>query len=324
MMNMKLALVLVFAIGASGVSSAQATHDARILEYTGLRYACAGSGEPVLRIQNIGSATMGTCVVETWKNGLMVNSFNWILAVPALTGDVRQPVLPVVPELDAGDVLEFRILSVNDQPDEDTDGNILSLLMDEAPAQSDSYLVNVVVNMSTPPDQLVWAITGVNGQPVAQGGPYTSDGLLEEWVELQPDACYMVRVAENGAAPSGDGQLTIFSGSAVVVDIIAGTEDNPAYAGLVTGLVLSASTMQNDALAVHPSPASETVRIHLPNGYQGRKIRIHDVQGRMVMESPIGSADQLHELNVGALPDGIYVVEAAGRFAIRAKLVVDH
>ncbi|MFZ1691700.1 MAG: T9SS type A sorting domain-containing protein [Flavobacteriales bacterium] len=306
------------------LATGQATYDAKILEYTGLRYSCEGSGTPVLKIQNAGTATMGTCVVETWKNGLMVNSFNWILAVPALTGDVRQPVLPVVPELDAGDVLEFRIISVNDQPDEDADGNILSVLMDVDPAQADSYLLNVVVNMSTPPDQLVWTITGVNGQPVAQGGPYTSDGLLEYWVELQPDACYMVRLAENGDAPSGDGQLTIFAGSAVVADIITGTVDNPARAGLVTGLVLSTSAIQHDALAVYPSPASETVRISLPNGYQGKVIRVHDAQGRLVMEVPIASADELHELNVGSLPAGVYVVEATGRFAIRAKLVVEH
>jgi len=324
MMNMKLALVLVIAIGASGVSSAQSTYDARIIEYTGLRYPCGSSGTPVLKIQNAGIATMGTCVVETWKNGLLVNSFNWILDAPALTGDVRQPVLPLVPELDAGDVLEFRIISVNDQPDEDADGNILSVLMNVDPAQADSYLVNVVVNMSTPPDQLVWTITGVNGQPGAQGGPYTSDGLLEYWVELQPDACYMVRLAENGDAPSGDGQLTIFSGSAVVADIITGTVDNPARAGLVTGLVLSTSAIQHDALAVYPSPASETVRISLPNGYQGKVIRVHDAQGRLVMEVPIASADELHELNVGSLPAGVYVVEATGRFAIRAKLVVEH
>jgi len=311
-------------LASASFATGQATYDARIIEYTGLRYACEGSGTPVLKIQNAGSATMGTCVVETWKNGLMVNSFNWTLLVPALTGDVRQPVLPILPELEADDVLEFRIISVNGQPDEDADGNNLTVLMDTDPAQADSYLVNVVVNMSTPPDQLVWAITGVNGQPVAQGGPYTSDGLLEYWVELQPDACYMVRLAENGDAPSGDGQLTIFSSSAAVVDIVTGTASNPARAGLVTGLALSTSAIQHDALAVYPSPASETVRISLPNGYQGKVIRVHDAQGRLVMEVPIASTVELHELNVGSLPAGVYVVEASGRFVLRAKLVVEH
>ena len=67
------------------VASAQTVYDARIDDYRGLKYACDGSVTPVLRIQNVGSATMSTCVVETWKNGVVDNTFKIIPGHGALS-----------------------------------------------------------------------------------------------------------------------------------------------------------------------------------------------------------------------------------------------
>ncbi|MBK8228574.1 MAG: T9SS type A sorting domain-containing protein [Flavobacteriales bacterium] len=298
--------------------AAQTTYDARILDYTGLRYACEGEGLPVLKIQNAGSATMGTCVVETWKNGLMVNSFDWILAVPALQGEVRQPALPSVP-VDPGDQLEFHIISVNGEPDEDTDGNILTVPMDIVPGSATTYLVNVVVNMSTPPDSLFWSITDSDAQAVAQGGPYTTDGLEELWVELQPDACYMLRLAEAGSAPSGDGQLAVFSDDAVVVDLIGGTDAAPSRGGLVTGLSLGAAAPSMEPLFAWPNPASEFLRISRSTG--AVRVTLRDVQGRIVKEVVAASGVAI---DVADLSPGLYGVEAHDHFGavLNTRLMV--
>ena len=298
--------------------AAQTTYDARILDYTGLRYACEGEGLPVLKIQNAGSATMGTCVVETWKNGLMVNTFNWILAVPALQGEVRQPALPAVP-VDPGDQLEFHIISVNGEADEDPDGNVLLAPMDIAPGEAGTYLMNVVVNMSTPPDSLFWAITNANAQVVAQGGPYTIDGLEELWVELEPDACYMLRLVELGDAPSGDGQLTVFSEGAVVVDLIGGNNAAPSLGGLVTGLSLGTATSSIEPLIAWPNPAGDFMRIDGSVG--AARVILRDVQGRIVKEvvAAAGVAIDLTDLS-----PGLYGVEAHRHYGavLHARLMV--
>jgi hypothetical protein len=60
----------VLLLSSSVATIAQTNYDARILEYTGLKYPCAGGATPVVRIKNIGTQTMSGCVVETWKNGL--------------------------------------------------------------------------------------------------------------------------------------------------------------------------------------------------------------------------------------------------------------
>ena len=153
--------------------TAQNTYDARILDYAGLKYPCEGASAPVLKIQNVGTATMGTCVVETWKNGLMVNTFNWILAVPALTGQVRQPVLPLVPEVQPGDELEFRIISVNEQPDQDASGNILQLDLDAEVKYADDGDLTVEVITGEVSGEVYWRLITASGQTVGSGGPYS-------------------------------------------------------------------------------------------------------------------------------------------------------
>ena len=47
-------------------------------------------------------------MVETWKNGVMENSFDWQLAIAAVTNE-RQTAFPGGAAT-AGDVLEFRII----------------------------------------------------------------------------------------------------------------------------------------------------------------------------------------------------------------------
>ena len=309
-------ILLACAFGAN--CTAQTTYDARILEYTGLRYACEGSGTPVLKIQNAGSAAMGTCVVETWKNGLMVNSFNWILAVPALQGEVRQPALPVVP-VDPGDELEFHIISVNGEPDEDPDGNVHLVSMDIVPGAASTYLVNVVVNMGTPPDSLFWSITDANAQVVAQGGPYITDGVEELWVELQPDACYMVGVSEAGDTPSGDGQLVLFSDGDVVADLIGGTAAAPSRGGLTTGLSLGTPETGIEQLIAWPNPAEGFFRIAGPEGLF--RVIMRDAEGRIVKEMAAASGIAIDATD---LSPGLYGIEAHDRYGavLHARLIV--
>ena len=48
------AYLLLSLVGAGTSALAQTNYDAKILEYTGLRYACGGTTTPVLKIQNVG------------------------------------------------------------------------------------------------------------------------------------------------------------------------------------------------------------------------------------------------------------------------------
>ncbi|MGV3638097.1 MAG: hypothetical protein ACO1NQ_10705 [Flavobacteriales bacterium] len=102
---------------------AQFDLDARILDYKGSKFPCEGTVTPKLIIRNEGNMAMSGCVAEAWKTGVIVNTFDWQLAIPAVQGGSHQPVFPDVPDVEPGDELEFRTKTVNGIPDENADGN---------------------------------------------------------------------------------------------------------------------------------------------------------------------------------------------------------
>lgn len=199
--------ILAFALLTNGAFS-QATYDARIVEYAGLDYACDGEVTPVLKIINDGTASMSGCVVDTWKNGIMVNSFDWQLAVPSVQGEVRGPALPTVPVL-PGDVLEFRIMTVNTFPDEVTEGNILAKDMVGVPASTTSNSVTVELLTDNDPGDLTWEIRNALNVVIGSGGPYVdANTLITEDVTLGPDACFSFKADDAGR---GGGSLARFN-----------------------------------------------------------------------------------------------------------------
>ncbi len=180
----------------------QNQYDSRIEAYVGLRYSCDGTVQPVLRIQNVGGETMTSCDIDVLKNGLTNTTFNWTLANPAATGQTRQPVLPVVSGVVEGDVLEFRILTVNGQPDQGPLENILQVPMTDAKGDAASYQVQVSVLTDENPEETSWKITGALGNTVAQSPVYTEAGsVIETSVALTADQCYNFQVFDSG----GDG-----------------------------------------------------------------------------------------------------------------------
>lgn len=212
---------LACAAACTFIASAQTDYDARILSYEGLDRTCDGELLPVLRIQNVGNVTMGSCVIDIWKNGVNEGAFNWILGVPAATGEVRQPALPVMSGLQEGDELEFEILSVNGEADEDEDGNHIMRVVQGESEAADSYRVLVEVRTDDNPEETTWSLLGPTGQVIASGGPYEDPGAVErQWVELDAETCYGFRLEDSG----GDGLSQRSEGASYAKVIALGQE----------------------------------------------------------------------------------------------------
>lgn len=221
-------------------ASAQTIYDARIDDYRGLKYACDGSVTPVLRIQNVGSATMSTCVVETWKNGVVDNTFNWILGVPAATGEFRQPSFPPIPVV-PGDEIELRIISVNTNPDEDALDNIHSEIIEAEPTPGASFTMNVEVKTDDNPGETTWSVRNDLGAVVAQGGPYSEpNGTEQATIGLSSSDCYTFEVLDSGgdgmsAGVRSPGYVRVSSLGNALIEIDGGDFTDRADEGLRSG-----------------------------------------------------------------------------------------
>lgn len=210
--------ILSFALLCAPIATfAQLDFDARILDYKGLKFPCDGTVTPKLLIRNDGNVTMSGCVVETWKNGVVVNSFNWQLAVPAASGESRQPVLPDVSGVDAGDQLEFKIKTVNTIPDENADGNDRTVSMEDPYSGTFSNTIEVTVITDDAPADLTWEIRDAGGALLASGGPYEEPNTtIDEEVVLAANACYAFKGSDSGRDESSSASMKVKSGGNVL------------------------------------------------------------------------------------------------------------
>jgi hypothetical protein len=234
-MDVRSALSLFFGL-AMASATAQNAYDARILSYEGLKFSCEGAVQPNLKIQNVGGQSMSTCVVETWKNGLQVNSFNWVLAVPALTGDVRQPALPPIGGVLPGDEVEFRIKTVNTVPDQGAEGNDLTVALDQVPKFAEGGAVMVEVTTGAVTGEVSWSIKNALSQVVAQGGPYVeSNTIIQVPVVLNDLDCYAFAASDASRGSAVEVQIRVLDANGAVIDV-DGTELITPYSdGLRTG-----------------------------------------------------------------------------------------
>ncbi|MBL7945237.1 MAG: T9SS type A sorting domain-containing protein [Flavobacteriales bacterium] len=196
---MRISQLFALFLFAPSALSAQFDYDARILDYKGLKFPCEGTVTPKLLIRNEGTVAMSGCVVETWKNGVIVNTFDWQLAIPAAPNESRQPVFPDVPDVEPGDELEFRIKTVNEIPDENADGNEKTIELSDPFAATTANSVEVIVTTDDAPEDLTWEIRDAGGAVMASGGPYEEANTeINETVVLGTSACYAFKGSDSG------------------------------------------------------------------------------------------------------------------------------
>jgi hypothetical protein len=309
MLMFKLALIPLLSLSVA-VVSAQATHDARIVSYEGLSYPCDAGIIPRLKIQNEGSTTMSTCVVETWKNGLQVNSFNWELAVPALEGEVREPAFPAVPDCVAGDLLEFRIISVNGLPDQVALGNIRSVQVGDQPTSGESYLVMIETRTDDAPEETSWTIRASDGSIAVQSGPFAiANDVVQQWVTLAANACYDLRVFDSSANGNGSGYVRVYSADVLLIDTAMEQGVDELRAGFMTGSTVGVTELAPPDVRAYPVPTGALLHIEWPGSKAvDAAIQVMDGAGRTVMQAARYSIDGTLVLDLTALTKGTYVV----------------
>ena len=307
------------------LASAQNDYDARIVAYRGLRYPCVDSVTPVLRIQNAGAQAMNSCVVETWKNGVVENSFDWQLAIAAVTNEERQPAFPTVAAT-AGDVLEFRIISVNGNPDQDATGNVLQFTVSGAASTCGQQTVEVEVLTDAQPGETTWLIRNDLGQVVAEGGPYATGSSIEShWVTLPPGACFGVELNDAGGDGMPGGHLNVYCDGVELISVDGSTFTDAAYEGLRSGTVLGLpETHAARQLQVYPNPAHDQATLRV-DGWQGRaQVQVLDASGRVVREHTWNDAQGLVNLDLRGLAPGLHAVVLRGaQGVLTARLLVE-
>jgi hypothetical protein len=301
------AFILLFVVLWSANLNGQFSHDARIEDDLGLRQVCYGQVIPVLKIRNLGTEIMSGCVVETWKNGVQVGSFDWQLAVPAAQGELRQPSFPAVSDVAPGDVLQMRIISVNTVPDQDATGNFRDITIAADVPMADTYTVEVTVT-STESVTVDWMLRDESGVVVAQDLALELVPPMDRvvWVELDPSSCYSIEVNAVDGSQFVGGALVVRSGGNEVVGIGAADVASGVRKGFETGVVAAVEESEASGVRMFWNEDQGRLMIQRSHGI-ATAINIHDAAGRVVFAS--GSADRSVEegIQLDMLRPGSYV-----------------
>lgn len=269
----------------------QAQYDARILSYEGIGQVCDGMVQPRLKIMNQGSEVMFTCVVETWKNGVMDNSFNWELAVGALQDEVRQPTFPAVAVVD-GDVLEFRIISVNTVADEVADGNQLEVTITDDATELSTATVMLDLGSGALCGPVSWSVNDATGAMV-QSGEVALGATDEIWMTLSTNACYEFRVRLIDGGEIGDCLVRLYCEGELVHEVTS-LSDGERRVGLHTGAVVGLKEESTVEPFLYPVPARDRMRLSGLRASGMVRTSIMDATGRIVRSgSNTVSGDQM-------------------------------
>lgn len=301
------ALILLFAVLWSANLNGQFSHDARIEDDLGLRQVCDGQVIPVLKIRNVGTEIMSGCVVETWKNGVQVGSFDWQLAVPAAQGELRQPSFPAVSDVAPGDVLQMRIISVNNVPDQDAAGNFLDIPIAGTTPMTDTYTVEVTLTSSAI-NVVDWVLRDAVGAVVAQ------DLALElapgtdhvAWVELVPSTCYSVQVIAVDGGQFVGGSLLVRSGGNTVLAIGASDVASGVRKGFETGVVAHVAEGMGEDVRLRWNEDQGRLMIQ-PSPSMSGDVHIRDAAGRVVYKTTVLTSPAEVNISLDMLTPGVYV-----------------
>lgn len=303
---------------------AQSTYDARVVAQVGIDYACDGLTHPTLKIRNEGTSPMIGCVVETWKNSVFDNSFNWELAVSALTGQSRTPQFPPISAVE-GDQIELRIISVNGVPDEVQDGNIYTYTVQAPPVEAAEVLVMVEVLTDDFPEETSWAIRDAAYQAVATSPSYTEAATtMQTPVYLLPDACYWFEVMDSFGNGIGAGaHVKLTCQGTEIIGVVSGDGFELVGDGFTTtgGNAIS-ELAGGTSVTVHPVPANGQLFITAPERLAA--VRLYDPEARMVA-TWINLGATVACISVADLDPGQYVLKVTdtkGGIQFRRVLVV--
>lgn len=214
-----------------------------------------------------------------------------------------------------------------------TDNNIVNIncempngVQDQLP-QNDSYIQNVVGSQNFPedcnvmilitsdPENITWSITGESGNVIVEGGPYSSNGFKLVPFTFPETGCYVFTLVDEGGnnfSASG-GRYMIADGANQI--LWEGAEfTNATSSELARGITVDIDEVLNsDDISISPNPVTNYANIEFNlSGRTNVNIAIFDILGKNVSNLYNGEmGDGAHNIpmNVSELNKGVYFVK---------------
>lgn len=284
-------------------------YDAAIVSVVCPQSVCSGELSPVVELKNYGVVTLTSLDFVYSVNGGDDQTYAW-------TGTLAQNesvmiTLPAVAYTSTGNTE----VSVNCE--------MPNGVPDELP-QNDSYYTSLpasifypqecifVVEVLGQPEDISWNIVDESGTILAEGGPYTSQGIKFAPFSFPALGCYAITLNDASGQGLSGGFYMVASSTQEIL-----WEGTPFTYMSATEMAYDPvgiqDVLQSEDVSVFPNPVSNVARIEFSLlGTSQVKIALSDVLGRNVMElfdGEMNGGSQSILMDANVLSEGIYFVK---------------
>lgn len=313
------------------------TLDGRITEVLSpTNYTAFGRTNPVcndaeIRIQNTGSTTITSVVVEYWINNGAKSTYTYTGTIPFM--DAVDVSLPTPASFwstltsGAGNAFHANILTVNGVTDNYSYNNAIEREFSSADVQVSNLFVNFITNSAG--SESSYDIRDASGAIIFQRGSMSSNTNYKDTFNLA-NGCYSFNVYDSDgdgisffANSDGNGQVALREVGGSVLTF------NPDYGnGFTYNFTVANSTVGleeadfNSSVSLYPNPVSKQLFIET-TGLANASWSVYNQQGKLVSSGNLNSNHlSKSSLNVENLSEGIYFIQFEKGVKISSKKFV--
>jgi thiol-disulfide isomerase/thioredoxin len=316
-------------------------NDAALTATYSTTYFCGAyqQGSFIARLQNMGTDTLTSALVELFINGELARTKDWTGSLTEFkTANVNMTGLSITESSD----LELRVSSPNAMPDLVTSDNTYTWEVIEPSAHQTAKLV---ITTDFWPTEISWNIKDANGTTIVSSaalGTLACDQTYEQEFPVTADGCYTVTIADqygdgllngpvnpashsctstpNGQASNAMGAISILLDGNVVFDNISYGYGTTIPFDFTMGTAVEDITDIN-SLNVYPNPVSDELTIEL-NAERSTEVTmtIVDMMGRILVNEGTKTFPAGHnnlKIDVSGLVQGTYFLQFLQQDAIK-------
>ena len=293
---------------------------------------------PVITIQNTGSADLTSLKIEYKVSGGTVETFNWTGNLGFLKTEKLE--LPISGhgfwQGDDSDVIIVTVSNPNGVADESADNNTLKSAFEFPDWYGKGFIIHLKTNNN--PSENSYVIKDLDGNVVHSKSNFAANTQYKDTIVL-PSGCYTLEVedtAENGlnwwaAAAQGNGYMRLKS---IITGWNIKTFEPDFGAGFKYGFTLGAAVTIDEAklspieFTLYPNPSSDKIFLSL-SGISSKNLTVNitDVYGKSHYVKNHNTTYNMEfdgSIDVSNFANGIYFVEVvSGEERITKRIVVN-
>lgn len=276
---------------------------------------CSGNFNPDIVVENFGSETINSLVINVAINNTELDPITWQGNVE--TGkSVKINLGELNFDVENNNSMTIQIAQINGAAD-DYESSVFNYSFDEAPLVVNKSL-KLTIRTDNNPEAITWDVVNTEtGEIVANGGPYAeSHKLYNENFDINEDGCYMVTIydAMGDGLLSGSGLYVLKAGTTTLFSGGAFNDKDSNEFSYMTYQDIPENT--GNYASIYPNPSNGLITIDV----EGTNVlTVYNTAGQLVYNQSINDKTTV---DLSKLEKGTYLMVLTNNVGENAKQII--